>query len=58
MEISQLCRSTYDNQLQQSISLWLPRYARANYYIIGQGQIKARFEITTDPPEILLGRKD
>ena len=46
MEIPQLCKSTYNNQLAQSISLRLPRYVRI--YIIGQ--IKAGFKISADPP--------
>ena len=49
MEISQLCKSTYNNRLQQSVSLRLPRYARTIYFL-GQGQIKVGFEISGDPP--------
>ena len=56
MEISKLCKSTYNNQLQQSISLRLTRYAWTIYYTSNQG----RAEISADPSvrkptEILLG---
>ena len=40
MEISQLYKSTYNNLLQQSISLWLPRYAWTKYDTSNQGRVR------------------
>ena len=48
MEITQLCKSKYNNQLSNPYPYGCQDMP--GQYIIGQGQIKAGFEISTDPP--------
>ena len=54
MEISQLCKSTYNNQLQQSISLRLPRYAWTIHYTSNQGRVQNYLRSTSPQPTAML----